>query len=103
MRVVIGYGVHGDLRGQGLSVETAFAVIDQAFKHHAELKEIRAHTDAKNVPSMRVLEKLGFSHEGIVRNKQFVKDRFVDEAVFAILREEWDTKSVGVSSADRLM
>jgi ribosomal-protein-alanine N-acetyltransferase len=87
---VIGYGVHSDLRGQGLSVEAAFAVIDQAFEHYAELKKIRAHTDPENVPSMRVLEKLGFSHEGTLRKNQFVKGRFVDEAIFGILCEEWD-------------
>ena len=86
---VIGYGVHGDLRGQGLSVEAAFAVIDQAFEHHAELKKIRAHTDAENLPSVRVLEKLGFSHEGTLRKNQFVKGRFVDEAIYGMLREEW--------------
>lgn len=86
---VIGYGVHGDLRGQGLSVEAAFAVIDKAFEHHAELERIRAHTDAENVPSIRVLEKLGFSHEGTLRKNQFVKGRFVDEAIYGILRDEW--------------
>ena len=86
---IIGYGVHGDLRGQGLSVEAAFAVIDQAFEHHAELKKVCAHTDAENLPSMRVLEKLGFSHEGTLRKNQFVKGRFVDEAIYGILREEW--------------
>ena len=60
---VIGYGVHGALRGQGLSVEAVSAVIDQAFEHHKELEKIRAHTDAENRPSIRVLEKLGFAHE----------------------------------------
>ena len=86
---VIGYGVHGDVRGQGLSVEAVSAVIDQAFEHYAELEKIRAHTDAENLPSMRVLEKLGFLHEGTLRKNQFIKGRFVDEAIFGLLREEW--------------
>jgi RimJ/RimL family protein N-acetyltransferase len=54
---VVGYGVHGNLRGQGLSVEAAFAVIDKAFEHHVELEKIRAHTDG---PSGRIsLSKAG--------------------------------------------
>lgn len=89
---VIGYGLHGDLRGKGLAVEAAFAVIDQAFEHYWQLKRIRAHTDAKNLPSRRVLDKLGFSHEGTLRKNQFVKGRFVDDAIYGILREEWGGK-----------
>ena len=86
---VVGYGVHGGLRGRGLVVEAARAVIEQAFANHPKLQRIRAHTDAENTPSMRVLEKLGFTHEGTLRSNQFVKGRFRDEAVFGLLREEW--------------
>ena len=54
---VIGYGVHGDLRGQGLCVEAVFAVIEQAFEQYATLGKIRAHTDAGNTGSMRALRR----------------------------------------------
>lgn len=86
---VIGYGVHGDLRGRGLSVEAASKVIGEAFVGYSELVRIRAHTDAENRPSMRVLEKLGFVQEGILRRNQYVKGRFVDEAIYGLLREDW--------------
>ena len=86
---VIGYGVHADLRGKGLTAEAARTIIDHAFAHHTMLARIRAHTDAENVASMRVLQKLGFSHEGTLRKNQFVKGRLADEAIFGLLREEW--------------
>ena len=86
---VVGYGVHGDLRGRGFAVEAAGAVIDQAFAKYPQLQRIRAHTDLENASSMRVLEKLGFTHEGTLRSNQFVKGRFCDEVVFGLLREEW--------------
>ena len=38
---------------------------------------------------MRVIEKLGFSREGLLRNNQFVKGRLADEAIYGVLREEW--------------
>ena len=85
----IGYGVHHESRGQGISAEGAAAVIDCAFELYQALRKIRAHTDAENVASMRVLQKLGFTREGTLRKNQFVKHRFVDEVIFGLLREEW--------------
>jgi RimJ/RimL family protein N-acetyltransferase len=89
---VIGYGVHGDLRGKGLSVEATSKVINEAFEHYPGLAKIRAHLDAENAPSSRVLEKLGFLHEGTLRKNQYVKRNFVDEAIYGLLREDWETK-----------
>jgi ribosomal-protein-alanine N-acetyltransferase len=86
---VIGYGVHGALRGRGMSVEASKVVIDCAFESYSQLRKIRAHTDARNVGSTRVLEKLGFSREGILRSNQFVKGEFVDEVIYGLLRSEW--------------
>ncbi len=85
----IGYGVHGAVRGQGLSCEAAKAVVEAAFGTYPRLWKIRAHTDAKNVASMRVLEKLGFLREGILRSNQYAKGEFVDEAIYGLLRKEW--------------
>ena len=86
---VIGYGVHGELRGRGMTREAASAVIAKAFDYYAQLRKIRAHTDARNAGSIRVLEKLGFSCEGILRSNQFVNAEFADEAIYGLLREEW--------------
>jgi RimJ/RimL family protein N-acetyltransferase len=85
---VIGYGIHGALRGQGMSGEALEIVIDQAFNCYAQLRKIRAHMDSQNLGSMRVLEKLGFSREGILRSNQYVNGEFVDEAIYGILRSE---------------
>ena len=86
---VIGYGVHGALRGQGLSGEASKAVVDAAFGSYPGLRKIRAHTDAKNVTSRRVLEKLDFLREGILRSNQYAKGEFVDEAIYGLLRSKW--------------
>lgn len=86
---VIGYGVHADLRGRGLSAEAASKVIDEAFSEHPDLTRLRAHTNAENKASMRVLEKLSFIQEGILRKNQFVKGHFSDEAIYGLLRAEW--------------
>ncbi|MEM9623532.1 MAG: GNAT family protein [Pseudomonadota bacterium] len=87
---VIGFGVHGDLRGRGLAGQATSAVIDVAFKETRQLQRIRAHADARNAASMKVLQKLGFTHEGTLRQNQFAKGQLVDEVVFGLLRDEWD-------------
>ena len=86
---VIGYGVHGAVRGRGLSGEASKAVVDAAFGSYPGLRKIRAHTNAENVASMRVLEKLDFLREGILRSNQYDKGEFIDEAIYGLLRSEW--------------
>jgi ribosomal-protein-alanine N-acetyltransferase len=56
----IGYALHPDVWGQGLAVEAALAVMDWGVSALGDT-EFRASTDAPNVASIRVLEKLGFS------------------------------------------
>jgi len=86
---VIGYGIHGDLKGRGLSAEASSAVLECAFDCYPQLQKVRAHTDAKNAASMRVLDKLGFSQERILRSNQNVKGELVDETIYALMRDEW--------------
>lgn len=86
---VLGYGIHGEFRGRGLVGEASTAVIDEAFQTYEQLQRIRAHTDARNSGSIRVLEKLGFRAEGVLRSNVFSKGEFVDDAVFGLLRDEW--------------
>jgi RimJ/RimL family protein N-acetyltransferase len=50
---------------------------------------VAAFTDAENVPAQRVLQKLGFQHEGLLRRASFRDGRWCDMAVYGVLREEW--------------
>ncbi len=90
---VIGYGIHGGLKGRDISAEASIAVLKYAFDCYPQLQKVRAHTDAKNTASIRVLEKLGFSQEGILRSNQYAKGEFIDETIYGLLRDEWLTSS----------
>jgi RimJ/RimL family protein N-acetyltransferase len=72
-----------------VSVEAARAVIAEAFASRPALRRIRAHTDARNLGSIRVLAKLGFTHEGTLRQNQYKRGEPADEAIFGLLRAEW--------------
>lgn len=54
------YALHPSLWGRGIATEAARAAVDYAFDVLG-LEEIRAATDAPNIGSIRVLERLGMS------------------------------------------
>ena len=87
----IGYGIHADLKGQGITMEAVTGVLTEAFRCRSDLSRVRAHTDAENRDSIRVLEKLGFSRQSTTGQSQIVKGRPVVEAVFGIERAMWSS------------
>jgi [ribosomal protein S5]-alanine N-acetyltransferase len=62
--VEIGYEVTEAYRQQGLASEAAAGLVHFAFQH-SPLKLVRAHTLAKENPSVSVLKKLGFTFIGL--------------------------------------
>jgi hypothetical protein len=45
--------------------------------------------DARNMPSRRAAQRLGFSYEGIFRQHTIVKGRNRDTAWFAVIDKDW--------------
>jgi RimJ/RimL family protein N-acetyltransferase len=86
----LGYGIHRDHRGLGLTGEAVHAVLAEAFSAHPRLARITAHTDARNDRSSRLLEKLGFVREGTLRSGGVnAQGELVDGAIYGLLRSEW--------------
>ncbi|MHA7963221.1 GNAT family N-acetyltransferase [Paenibacillus sp. CAU 1782] len=87
-RAEIGYDLHPDYWGKGVMTEVARAVLHFGFAH-MELNKIEAKADPQNEASSSLLKKLGFQQEGLLRKHEFEKGRYVDLAVFSILKSEW--------------
>jgi RimJ/RimL family protein N-acetyltransferase len=85
----IGYGVARRLWGQGLATAAARLVIAAAFGCYAGLSRVRAKADARNVASVRVMEKLGMRREGLMRSDRLCRGELTDEVVYGLLRSEW--------------
>jgi [ribosomal protein S5]-alanine N-acetyltransferase len=62
--VEIGYEIIEAYRQQGLASEAAQGLVDFAFSH-TDIQIVRAHTLAKEVPSVSVLKKLNFVFIGL--------------------------------------
>jgi len=65
-RAEIGYAIARTAWGQGFTTEAARAVVEWTLTQPA-VRRVWAYTDVENVASARVLEKVGMSREGKVR------------------------------------
>ena len=85
----IGYGIDfPELRQKGLAFEAASLLVDFLFSTKP-LERVQATTNIGNIASQKVLEKLGFSREGILRKSDFLQGKYSDVAMYSLLREEW--------------
>lgn len=85
----MGYAVARKHWNRGYVTEAATAVIDAAFRTHEDLIRICARADVRNAASQRVMEKIGMTKEGVLRQSRVERGELLDEAWFAILRSEW--------------
>jgi RimJ/RimL family protein N-acetyltransferase len=84
----IGYALMPSERGKGYCTEATKLMVDYLFLSK-EIPRIQALTLVKNVRSQKVLERVGFKREGIMRKCFHIRGEWSDFAVFSILREEW--------------
>jgi ribosomal-protein-alanine N-acetyltransferase len=89
----IGYVLVPGERGKGYGSEAVLLLVDYLFLHK-EIGRIQAQTHPANAASQRVLEKAGFTREGILRRTFFSRGIWRDTAMHSLLREEWGSPRV---------
>jgi ribosomal-protein-serine acetyltransferase len=80
----LGYWLRREWTGRGLMTEAADACVRFAFDRMG-MHRIRCAAATDNVPSLRVIGRLGFRFEGIARQAEWVGSRWLDHALFARL------------------
>ena len=84
----IGYSLVPSERGKGYCTEAVRIMVDYLFLSR-NLMRIQACTDTRNLASQKVLEKVGFKREGIMRNAFFWRGKWTEDCLYSIVREEW--------------
>ncbi len=84
----IGYWLAEEYQGRGVMTACCRALVDFAFREY-ELHRVEIRAAVGNTKSCAIPERLGFTHEGTLRESEWVNDRFVDGAVYSMLRDEW--------------
>lgn len=84
----IGYWLHQDIQHQGIMTKTCARFIDYAFRTKA-LNRIEIKVASENSKSQAIPKRLGFTHEGTLRESLQMYDQFYDLELFSLLRREW--------------
>jgi RimJ/RimL family protein N-acetyltransferase len=84
----IGYQLGRPYWGAGFAAEALTAFIDFAFTG-AGLRRLEAAVDSRNVASNHVVERLGFTREGVLRERWLASGELQDINMFGLLKREW--------------
>lgn len=84
----IGYWIHKDFINKGLVTESTAALVKVAFEV-IHVHRIEIHCDPGNQASASIPRKLGFTHEGTLKQKTPFLDRWSDSMVWGLLEEEY--------------
>jgi RimJ/RimL family protein N-acetyltransferase len=91
----LGYCFDREAWGHGYATEAAHALLRWAYDT-LDLNRVQAEADTRNPASARVLEKLGFVHEGTLREQCIVNGDVSDTWVYGLLRRDWQPAAAPV-------
>jgi RimJ/RimL family protein N-acetyltransferase len=84
----IGYGIGEAHHGKGIATAAVSLLIRMCFSE-SPLRKLLAYVHDKNTASCRVLEKLGFAREGLLREHYLINGVAENEILFGLLKHEW--------------
>lgn len=85
----IGYWLCAPMRGKGIGA-TATKLLTHFGFESIGFERIEAVVNVENIPSRILLEKSGYTLEGIMRKKSRKEDGIqIDMALYAVTREDW--------------
>ncbi len=88
----LGWSLRRDHWGQGYMTEAASALVDFSFRS-LDAERVWARAFLRNPGSWRVMEKLGMTREGLLRQHRVDRaGERVDEVVYGLLRSEWELR-----------
>jgi [ribosomal protein S5]-alanine N-acetyltransferase len=89
-RLAIGYMVDPAHCKQGIATEAVSAMIRFCFQDLG-LHRLQAFVHPDNGPSLKLIEKLGFRREGLLRDNLRVSDEWRDDLLYALLSTDHPT------------
>jgi ribosomal-protein-serine acetyltransferase len=87
-----GYWLGADAQGRGIMTRCVRGLVEHAFDA-LDLNRVEICTAIGNHRSEAIPRRLGFAHESVRRQGEWLYDRFVDLNVFAMLRHQWQLQS----------
>lgn len=88
MRAEIGYSLRSEYWGRGFAREAVTRAIELGFDDLG-LRRFEADVDPRNAASIGLLTRLGFTREGMLRERWIVAGEVCDTAFFGLLAREF--------------
>ncbi|MCR6110538.1 GNAT family N-acetyltransferase [Bacillus sp. A301a_S52] len=88
-RAEIGFELSKEMWGKGIAHEAVEAIINYGF-NQMDFQRIEALIEPPNLSSQRLVEKLGFMREGLLRNYEFTCGKFYDLYMYSLLKQDFD-------------
>ena len=88
-RTEIGFELSKEQWGKGIASEAVEAIINYGYKH-MNFQRIEALIEPPNLSSQKLVEKLGFIREGLLRNYEFTSGKFDDLYMYSLLKQDFD-------------
>ena len=82
----LGYYLAEEYWGKGIMTSVAREFCKFVFENY-DINRIDAEVFADNIGSRKVLEKIGFEFEGLHKKKVYKDGKFMDEAVYALIKK----------------
>jgi ribosomal-protein-alanine N-acetyltransferase len=89
----ISYGIGEAWQGRGIATAAVREMVRKAFTE-SSLRKLIAFVHDRNLASCRVLDKLGFQREGVLREHYIINSRPENEILFGLLKREWPNSSL---------
>jgi ribosomal-protein-serine acetyltransferase len=83
----IGYWLITAAQSKGIIQKTTKALINYGFDH-LDLHRLEIRCATENYKSQAIPEKLGFTKEGIIRDGEWLGDRFTDLVQYSLLKKD---------------
>jgi [ribosomal protein S5]-alanine N-acetyltransferase len=99
-RCEVGFALARKRWGRGEASRAVAAVLEFAFDV-LDLHRLEADVDPRNSRSLRLLERLGFQREGVLRERYQVNGELQDTAFLGLLRSDWRTGSLSNLTLER--
>lgn len=86
----LGYWLAASHEGRGIMTAACRVLVQHAFTEYA-LHRVEIRCATGNARSCAIPERLGFRREGLLREAEWLYERFVDHYVYGLLANEWKT------------
>lgn len=84
----LGYWLDASCQGRGIVTGACRALLGHLFGELG-MNRVEIRCGVANEKSCAIAERLGFTREGVIRDAQWVGGRFIDLAVYGMLRRQW--------------